>query len=54
MIAHGVWFGQTKQRQTNKQTNSARLSVGKWLKPQKDQEQAGWGAEEITAVTPRG
>ena len=47
-IAHGVWCGQTKQRKTNKQ-NSARLSMGKWLEPQKAQQQAGWGAGEITA-----
>lgn len=40
---------QDKEKQTSKQKNSARLSMGKWLEPQKAQQQAGWGAGEITA-----
>lgn len=40
---------QNKEKQTSKQKNSARLSMGKWLEPQKAQQQAGWGAGEITA-----
>lgn len=56
-IAHGMWCGQTKNKgkQASKQTNSARRSVGKWLEPQKAQQQAGWGAGEITAKShPKG
>lgn len=46
---------QNKEKQASKQTNSARRSVGKWLEPQKAQQQAGWGAGEIPATAhPKG